>query len=156
MTKKKLYRPNVAIIVLAPDYKKSKKIFIAERSDMNGVWQFPQGGIDAGEKPKEAMYRELKEEIGTKKVELIAKYPEWICYDFPSKVAKRMKPYAGQKQRYYLVRLKKSAKVNIDTKHPEFSCYKFVKIEKLFKHVTHFKAPIYKEVLDYFKAEGYL
>ncbi len=156
MTKKKLYRPNVAIIILAPDYKKSKKIFIAERSDIDGIWQFPQGGIDAGEKPKEAMFRELKEEIGTKKVELIAKYPKWIQYDFPSGVAKRMKPYAGQKQRYYLVRLKKSAKINIDTKHPEFSQFKFVKLEKLFKHVAHFKAPIYKEVLDYFKAEGYL
>jgi putative (di)nucleoside polyphosphate hydrolase len=156
MSKKKLYRPNVAIIVLAPDYETSKKVFIAQRSDIEGVWQFPQGGIDAGEKPKEAMYRELKEEIGTKKVELIAKYPKWITYDFPKGVAKRMKPYAGQKQRYYLVRLKKSAKINIETKHPEFCEYKFVKLEKLFNHVTHFKAPIYKEVLAYFKAEGYL
>ena len=156
MAKKMLYRPNVAIIVLAPDYEKSKKIFIAERSDIEGIWQFPQGGIDKGEKPKEAMYRELKEEIGTKKVELIAKYPEWIEYDFPKGSKKRMNPYAGQKQRYYLVRLKKSAKVNIDTKHPEFSRYKFIKLEKLFKKVTHFKAPIYKEVLEYFKAEGYL
>jgi putative (di)nucleoside polyphosphate hydrolase len=156
MSKKKLYRPNVAIIVLAPDYETSKKVFIAQRSDIEGVWQFPQGGIDKGETPKEAMYRELKEEIGTKKVKLVAKYPKWIRYDFPEGVAKRMKPFSGQKQRYYLVRLKTSAKVNIATKHPEFSDYKFVKLEKLFKHVTHFKAPIYKEVLEYFKAEGYL
>ena len=156
MAKKKIYRPNVAIIVLAPDYKKSKKVFIAERNDIKDIWQFPQGGIDQGEKPKEAMYRELKEEIGTKKVKLIAKYPRWVRYDFPKKIAKRMKPYAGQKQRYYLVRLKKSACIDIETKHPEFSRYKFVKLNKLFKHVNHFKAPIYKEVLDYFKAEGYL
>ncbi len=156
MAKRKLYRPNVAIIVLAPDYKKSKKIFIAERSDMEGIWQFPQGGIDAGEKPKEAMYRELKEEIGTKKVHVLAKYPEWIRYDFPKKIAKRMKPYAGQRQRYYLVRLKKSAVIDIATKHPEFRRYKFVKLKKLLQYTNHFKAPIYKEVLEYFKAEGYL
>ncbi|MEA2112319.1 MAG: RNA pyrophosphohydrolase [Campylobacterota bacterium] len=156
MAKKKLYRPNVAVVVLAADYEISKKIFIAERSDIQGVWQFPQGGIDKGETSKEAMYRELKEEIGTKKVKLLAKYPEWISYDFPAKVSKRMKPYSGQKQRYYLVRLKKSAKINIDTKDAEFSQFKFVKIDKLFKHITHFKAPIYKEVLEYFKDEGYL
>ncbi len=156
MAKKKLYRPNVAIIVLAPDYKKSKKIFIAERNDMKGIWQFPQGGIDAGEKPKAAMYRELEEEIGTNRVKYIAKYPRWISYDFPKKIATRMSPYAGQRQRYYLVRLKKSAVIDLKTKHPEFNHYKFVKLKKLFEHVNHFKAPIYKEVLGYFKAEGYL
>ncbi|RUM62201.1 MAG: RNA pyrophosphohydrolase [Sulfurimonas sp.] len=156
MAKTKLYRPNVAMIVLAPDYQKSKKVFIAERNDMKGIWQFPQGGIDAGEKPKEAMYRELKEEIGTKKVTYIAKYPGWLRYDFPKKIAKRMQPYAGQQQRYYLVRLKKSAVIDLETAHPEFSRYKFVKLKKLFKHVNHFKTPLYKEVLDYFKAEGYL
>ncbi len=156
MAKKKRYRPNVAIIVLAPDYKKSKKVFIAERNDIEGIWQFPQGGIDQEEKPKEAMYRELKEEIGTKKVTVIAKYPRWVRYDFPKKIAKKMTPYAGQKQRYYLVRLKQGASIDIATKHPEFRRYKFVKLKKLFKHVTHFKAPIYKEVLGYFKAEGYL
>jgi putative (di)nucleoside polyphosphate hydrolase len=156
MENKKLYRPNVAIIVLSPDYPKTKKVFIAERSDIEGIWQFPQGGIDKGERAKKAMYRELKEEIGTKKVELIAKYPKWIKYDFPKSSKKSMKPFAGQKQRYYLVRLKKSAKINIHTHHPEFAGYKFVKLEKLFKHVTHFKAPIYKEVLSYFEAEGYL
>ncbi len=48
------------------------------------IWQFPQGGIDEGESSEEALFRELKEEIGTKKVEIIAEYPEWIAYDFPA------------------------------------------------------------------------
>lgn len=153
---KKLYRPNVAIIVLHSDYPKNREIFIAKRNDMRGIWQFPQGGIDKGEKAKEAMFRELEEEIGTSKVKIISKYPEWIEYDFPKNSAKRLKPYAGQKQRYYLVKLKKSAQINIKTKHPEFSKYKFVKLDNLFDNIKHFKKPIYKKVIKHFINEGYL
>jgi len=156
MSNEKLYRPNVAAIIVAPEYPDQKRIFIAERSDIKGVWQFPQGGIDKGESSKEALYRELHEEIGTDKIEVIAKYPEWITYDFPSHVAKKMKPYKGQKQRYFLVRLKKSAVINLETKHPEFSDYKFVELEHLFDDIAHFKRPVYEQVVDYFKSEGYL
>jgi putative (di)nucleoside polyphosphate hydrolase len=156
MKKKRLYRPNVAAIIVSSNYPQDKEIFIAERNDMDDIWQFPQGGIDKGESAKEALFRELKEEIGTDKIEIIAKYPSWVKYDFPEGSAKKMKPYIGQKQRYYLVRLKKKAKINIDTKHPEFKSYKFVSTDKLMKHFKHFKKPIYKQVIKYFKKEGYL
>ena len=149
MSNLKLYRPNVAAIIVAPEYPKEKRIFIAERSDIEGVWQFPQGGIDEGESSKEALFRELEEEIGTDKVEVVAKYPEWITYDFPKHIAKKMKPYIGQKQRYYLVRLKKSAQINLETKHPEFSDYKFVALEHLFDDLAHFKKPVYEQVIEY-------
>ncbi len=156
MAKEDLYRPNVAMIILSPNYPNEKKIFIAQRNDIAGVWQFPQGGIDEGENPKEAMFRELKEEIGTDKVKIIAEYPKWISYDFPEKIAKKMKPFKGQKQKYFLVRLKKSANIDINTKHPEFDSYKFVDIESVLDYTAHFKQPVYKEVLEYFKKEGYL
>ncbi len=156
MSKKKLYRPNVAAIIVSSDYPESKQVFIAERSDIADVWQFPQGGIDEGESSKEALFRELEEEIGTDKVKIIAKYPDWITYDFPEHVAKRMAPWDGQKQRYYLVRLKKSARINLDTKHPEFINYKFVKVGDLFDHLAHFKKPVYEQVINHFKNEGYL
>lgn len=152
----KPYRPNVAAIILSPEYPESKKIFIAERSDISGVWQFPQGGIDKGERPEEALVRELEEEIGTKKVEVIAEYPDWLAYDFPTHVAERMRPFCGQTQRYFLVRLKAKAKIDLDTKHPEFIDYKFIEIEELFEYVAHFKKPIYERVIGYFKAKGYL
>jgi len=156
MAKEKLYRPNVAAIIVASDYPKKTKIMIAERSDIGGVWQFPQGGIDKGESSEEALLRELEEEIGTNKVEVIAKYPKWISYDFPERVAKRMKPWKGQKQRYYLVRLKKKAVINLETKHPEFIDHKFVELDELFEHISHFKKPVYKKVIKYFKKEGLL
>ena len=152
----KPYRPNVAAIILSSDYPDKKRVMLAERSDIDGVWQFPQGGIDRGETPDEALFRELEEEIGTDKVDIIAEYPDWIAYDYPERVLKKMQPYAGQTQRYYLVRLKKGATINLDTEHPEFSSYKFVKLKDLMESITHFKKPVYKRVIDYFKNEGYL
>ena len=156
MSQQKFYRPNVAAIIVSDRYPEEKQIFIAERSDLVGVWQFPQGGIDEGESPEKALFRELKEEIGTDKVEIIAEYPEWISYDFPPHVAVKMAPFAGQKQRYYLVRLKKNAKINLDTKHPEFKEYQFVGLEELGGKIAHFKKPIYEEVISHFRAKGYL
>ncbi len=156
MAKEDLYRPNVAMIVLSPAYPDEKKVFIAQRNDLNGVWQFPQGGIDKGENAKEAMFRELKEEIGTDNVKIIAEYPEWISYDFPQKIAKSMKPFKGQKQRYFLVKLKSDAKIDINTKHPEFDQYKFVDVDEVLSITAHFKKPVYETVLKYFQQEGYL
>ena len=152
---KKIYRPNVAVIVLSAEYPESKDIFIAARSDLNNVWQFPQGGIDEGESAEEALFRELEEEIGTSDVTIISEYPEWISYDFPSHVAKKMKPYAGQTQRYYLVRLNEGARINLDTHVPEFSDHKFVGLSDLSDYIAHFKRPVYEKVLSYFKEEGF-
>jgi len=156
MSQTKFYRPNVAAVIVSSDYPSVREIFIAERSDLHGVWQFPQGGIDEGESAEEALFRELKEEIGTKKIEIIAEYPEWIAYDFPPHVAAKMAPFSGQKQRYYLVRLKKGAVINLETKHPEFKSHRFVGIDELFDTIAHFKKPIYEQVILHFKAEGYL
>ncbi len=102
-----MYRPNVAMIVVSNNYPDKKEIFIAQRNDLRDIWQFPQGGIDKGEDVKEALFRELEEEIGTDDVKIIAEYPEWLSYEFPDKIAKKMKPWIGQKQKYFLVKLKK-------------------------------------------------
>jgi putative (di)nucleoside polyphosphate hydrolase len=151
----KKYRPNVAAVILSPNYPEKVEILIAKRNDID-AWQFPQGGIDEGESEEEALLRELKEEIGTNDVEIIAKMPEWLKYDFPKVIAKKMYPYDGQKQRYFLVKLKKGAKINLNTTHPEFVEYKFVPVDKIFDYVKSFKRPVYKKVLEYFKKLGYL
>lgn len=151
----KKYRPNVAIIVLAPTYPFECKLLIAQRNDIKGVWQFPQGGIDEGESPEDAMFRELKEEIGTNKVEIISQYPQWLSYDFPENIAQKMK-FDGQNQKYFLVRLKPSAKININTPKPEFNDYCFVKVDEIEKIVNSFKKSVYMKVLKYFKDKGYL
>lgn len=153
---KKVYRPNVAAVIVSPSYPKEVEILIAERSDIQGAWQFVQGGIDHGETPEIALFREIEEEIGTAEVEVVGEYPEWISYDFPERVAKKMKPFAGQSQRYYLVRLKPEAIINLETEHPEFCDYKFVSLGALFDHVAAFKKPVYEQVVKYFKDEGLL
>ena len=154
MHENKRYRPNVAAVVLSCEYPNKCEILVALRGDIEGAWQFPQGGIDEGESPKEALFRELKEEIGTDEVEIIAQYPEWLQYDFPGKVAKKMYPYDGQKQIYYLVRLKAKAKIDLKGEHQEFIDHTFVKVDEVLDTITHFKKPVYKKVLSYFKKEG--
>lgn len=155
MSEKK-YRPNVAAVILSAKYPRVCEFFIARRNDIKGVWQFPQGGIDQGETPKEALLRELMEEIGTNDVEILAECPKWISYDFPSRVSKKFYPYDGQIQKYFLVRLRNDDLINLVTDHPEFNAYKFVLFEELFSFVTHFKKSVYREVLGYFREKGFL
>ena len=152
----KNYRPNVAAIILSPHYPKKCEFFLGLRSDVPDAWQFPQGGIDEGENPQEALLRELKEEIGTSEVEILGQYPQWISYDFPEEVRTKMQPFDGQTQRYFLVRLKPNAKINLETHTPEFTSYQFVEIAEVFRRVRSFKREVYNKVLSYFKTQGYL
>jgi len=156
--KKKEYRPNVAAIILSPDYETDKKFFLAKRKGVRRGWQFPQGGINENESPQDALLRELKEEIGTSEVEVIAEYPYWICYDFPKTSGDdKWYPYKGQNQKYFLVKLKKEAVINLNSfNEPEFEDYKFVSEEELFKKALFLKRKAYKEVIEYFKQKGFI
>jgi len=156
MNKKILYRPNVAMILVSHLYPQKKEIFIAQRNDLQNVWQFPQGGIDEGEEVQEALFRELEEEIGTRKATIIAEYPEWVSYDFPPKIADKMKPFVGQTQRYFLLRLDKDAKINIETEHPEFDDFKFVGVDEVLDLSASLKKDVYEKVIKYFKDKDYL
>ena len=151
----KSYRPNVAAVILSSRYPDRCEFFVAHRSDIKNAWQFPQGGIDDGETPREALKRELLEEIGCDKVEVLGEYPEWISYDFPKVSRGKTYPFDGQTQKYFLVRLKEGAEINLDAYHiPEFAEYEFVVYEDLFKKVTYFKRKVYRRVIDYFIEEG--
>ena len=79
------YRPAVGIMLLNP----AGKVFVARRIDMPRMpaWQMPQGGIDKGENPRQAALRELKEEIGTDKVEILGESRMWLKYDLPAELA---------------------------------------------------------------------
>jgi len=157
MNKKEDYRPNVVAIILSPDFSEDRLYFLAKRKGIRRAWQFPQGGIDEGETPQEALLRELKEEIGTDKVEIIAEYPEWICYDFPSNNSDKMYPYRGQKQKYFLVKLKDSTIINLNIETPpEFEDFIFVTEQELFKKALFMKRKTYKRVIKYFKKEGFI
>ncbi len=151
------YRPNVAAIVLSSKYPEKIEYFIAKRKGARRSWQFPQGGIDKGETPQEALLRELKEEIGTNKVEIIAEYPEWIKYDFPKNSKNNFYPFKGQNQKFFLVKLLDDEAINLNSFiTPEFDEYLFVSEEELFKKAFYLKRKAYKQVIEYFKKEGFL
>jgi len=151
------YRPNVAAIILSSEYPKKCEFMISRRNGMKRGWQFPQGGIDEGESNVDALMRELKEEIGTNEVEILAEYPEWITYDFPQSTKGKLYPYKGQTQKYFLVRLREDAKIDLFAHEiPEFEEYKFVGLNALFKTATFLKRRAYRRVIDYFIKEGIL
>ncbi len=154
------YRPNVAAVILSERYPEVCEFFIAKRNDIKHskcIWQFPQGGIDEGESPTEALYRELGEEIGTNDIEVLAEYPEWLKYDFPKgNIQTKMYPFKGQMQRYFLVKLRGEAKINLATEVPEFVAYRFVPFDEVLQNVVYFKRRIYKKVLEHFKKGGYI
>jgi len=156
MAKFTRYRPNVAAIVLSEEYPEKCEFMIARRKGMRRGWQFPQGGIDENESTEEALRRELREEIGTDEIEIIAEYPEWISYDFPKNAKNpKMYPFKGQRQKYYLVRLKENARIDLESyETPEFEEYKFVTGDELFKQVAFFKRKVYRRVIEYFTKEG--
>ncbi|HIP54210.1 MAG TPA: RNA pyrophosphohydrolase [Sulfurimonas autotrophica] len=156
MSEEKIYRPNVAMIIVSSEYPQKKEVFIAQRNDLTNIWQFPQGGIDEGEEVQEALFREMEEEIGTGAAKIIAEYPEWISYDFPPKIASSMKPYHGQIQKYFLLKLTEDARINLNTRHPEFINYKFVNVEDVLDFTPHFKQSVYEKVITYFRKEGLL
>ena len=157
MQKREGYRPNVAAVILSSKYPEICEFFIAHRSDIKNAWQFPQGGIDKGETPQEALLRELQEEIGCNDVEIIAEFPEWITYDFPNVISEKMYPFKGQTQKYFLVRLKEGSEIDLQAFHiPEFEEYDFVSLKELFNRVTYLKRKPYRQVIDYFVKEGFV
>jgi putative (di)nucleoside polyphosphate hydrolase len=76
----KSYRKNVGLIVL----NQKNKLLLCRRKDQK-TWQFPQGGIDSGESPQAAAFRELFEEVGIHKreVKVVKKSDHWFDYDLP-------------------------------------------------------------------------
>ena len=94
------YRPNVAAIIQRAD----GRVLLGQRSDFPASWQFPQGGIDAGEDPEEALQREVEEETGlTPQSYRIVARSGWHRYDFPAGPDRR--GFDGQEQMYFLCRL---------------------------------------------------
>ncbi len=157
MKKNGEYRPNVAAVILSPNYPQEVKYFLGKRKGVKRAWQFPQGGIDGDETPIEALLRELEEEIGTNYVEIIAEYPEWISYDFPNNKSDKRYPYRGQTQKYFLVQLKNQNDIKLDSFiTPEFEQFIFVTEEELFKKALYMKRRAYKRVIEYFKKEGFI
>ena len=150
------YRPNVGAVLFNP----AGQVLVARRADFPnaegapGGWQLPQGGIDADEDPAIAVLRELAEEIGTDRAEIIGEHPDWLTYDLPDAlvgVALHGR-YRGQKQRWFALRfLGDNADIRLDADpHPEFDAWRWTALEELPALAVDFKRPIYQTIATSF------
>jgi putative (di)nucleoside polyphosphate hydrolase len=144
------YRPNVGAVL----FNGAGLVFVARRADFPnaegpaGGWQLPQGGIDPDEDPRAAMLRELAEEIGTDRAEIIGEHPDWLTYDLPDHligVALHGR-WRGQRQRWYALRFTgNDGDIRLDADpHPEFDAWRWARLTELPALAVAFKRPIYE------------
>ena len=147
------YRPNVGMMIINSD----KKVLMCTRIHSEGQpyrLQMPQGGIDKGERPSDAVYREMHEEIGLTHddVRFIACTRQWFKYDLPESV-RRKKAIRGQRQKWFLFLLvAPETKINLKAdKFQEFVDYQWVDLDKVQTSVITFKQPVYEQVVSEFR-----
>ncbi len=144
------YRLNVGAAL----FNDSGQVLVARRANLPdaegaaGGWQLPQGGIDAGEEPRQAVLRELAEEIGTGNARILGEHPDWLDYDLPpALLGKAFKGrFRGQRQKWFALRfLGTDAEIRLDADpHPEFDAWRWAALPELPGLAPSFKRTIYE------------
>lgn len=143
------FRPNVGIIIV----NHKNEVFWGKRVKEHS-WQFPQGGINHGESPEEAMYRELQEETGLLPghVRVLGRTREWLRYEVPHAWIKReiRGHYRGQKQIWFLLRMVgRDCDVHLRaSEHPEFDAWRWHDFWIPLDAVIEFKREVYSKALN--------
>jgi putative (di)nucleoside polyphosphate hydrolase len=142
------FRPNVGIVLL----NQKNQVFWGKRIRTHS-WQFPQGGIDRGETPEQAMFRELHEEVGLQPehVCVVARTRDWLRYEVPDRYIRRdaRGHYKGQKQIWFLLQLVgHDWDLNLRaTDHPEFDAWRWNDFWVPLDAVVEFKRGVYEMAL---------
>jgi putative (di)nucleoside polyphosphate hydrolase len=144
------YRRGVGIVLL------NDEVFVGQRIDVKeAAWQMPQGGIEDGETPRDAAFRELREEIGTDNAEILAESKGWHQYDLPPAMIRQARHghWSGQQQKWFVMRfMGRDTDIDVATEHPEFSRWRWVPIDELTNLIVPFKRRLYLDVLKEFRA----
>jgi len=147
------YRRGVGIMLLNRD----DLAFVGHRIRMPAglaKWQMPQGGIDPNETPTQAALRELREEIGTGRAEILAESRDWFHHEVPDEIAQEIMGgrYRGNRQKWFAMRFTgTNSDINLVTDHPEFDAWKWVSPEQLPELVTPFMRGLYLDILAEFR-----
>ena len=141
------FRANVGIVLMQDE----GRVFVGRRLGGRG-WQFPQGGMLQGESAEDALFRELSEEIGLTgdDVAIVAQTSRWLHYRLPERFVRKSKPECvGQKQRWFLLRLRSpAAQFRFDlTTEPEFDRWRWVDYWQPIREVIYFKRTVYTRAL---------
>ncbi|WP_312164620.1 RNA pyrophosphohydrolase [Phenylobacterium sp.] len=153
MTDLAAYRPNVGVVLFHPD----GRVWLGRRFQTSAPynWQFPQGGVDAGEDLYLAACRELAEETGVVTTTLLGRTDDWLAYDFPpdhtgSKIAKGWK---GQRQVWFALRFDgQESEIDLSGDgHPEFDAWRWASLDEAPGLVVPFKKAIYEAVVRAFQ-----
>ena len=141
------YRPNVGIIVA----NEHGRVLWAKRVGQE-AWQFPQGGIQTSESTEEALYRELREEIGldASHVQIVGSTRGWLRYKLPRRLLRASNSsFVGQKQKWYLLKmLAEDEEVSFDySETPEFDLWQWVSYWYPLGQVVSFKQDVYRRAM---------
>lgn len=143
------YRPNVGLMLIGPE----RRVFVGRRLNQPDAWQMPQGGVDEGETPVEAAFRELGEEVGTTKALLLRESRGWVTYDVP--VA--MHPphwkgrWRGQAQKWFALAFTgQDSDIDLAAHHQEFDAWRWLPAHELPQLIVPWKRPVYEAVLKEF------
>ncbi len=145
------YRPCVGIAL----FNHKNKVFVGERLDNPGAWQMPQGGIDPGEEIEAAAFREMKEEIGTDKADILKVAQQKLRYDLPPHLLGRLwgGQYRGQEQSWIAMRFTGlDSDINLNSHHPpEFRAWQWVALQDTPDLIVPFKRETYSRVIEMFR-----
>ncbi len=143
------FRPNVGIILTNA----RGQVLWARRVGGQDAWQFPQGGIQEGEDPEQALFRELNEEVGLtrKDVKILGRTRGWLRYRLPQRLQRHgSNPLCvGQKQKWFLLQLiSDDDAVRLDTHgKAEFDHWRWVSYWYPLDQVVAFKRDVYRRAM---------
>jgi len=143
------FRAGVGAVIL----NENGKVLGLERRDIPGAWQLPQGGLDEGESPREAVYREIHEETGIEPAQLdfLSKASRLLAYELPEE-ARSQKTGRGQVQYWFLFRFTGPDEAITLGDQKEFKAWKWMFMGELTTQVVYFKQPLYEELAKDFKS----